>query len=211
MTARPAACPNCGAPVTFRFAQAVQVSCDYCRGVLVRDDLDLRLVGVESAIPEDASPIQLGTTGVWRGKPFTVVGRLAYRSARAAWSEWHLDLGGTSAWLSDAQLEYAVTRRIETPDGLAMDKLWAGRDRRIDGVDFGITAVYEAQYVGMAGDLPFTYQPSGPLAFVDLRGRTTPAFATVDGSEDPPLVFVGEFVAARDLRLTGLREFEGWS
>ena len=35
-------------------------------------------------------------------------------------------------------------------------------------------------------------------------------FATLDYSEDPPLVFLGEYVDFDSLKMTGLREFEGW-
>jgi len=36
------------------------------------------------------------------------------------------------------------------------------------------------------------------------------SFATLDFSEDSPLVFLGEYVEFEQLSLTGLREFDGW-
>jgi hypothetical protein len=36
-------------------------------------------------------------------------------------------------------------------------------------------------------------------------------FATIDYSEDPPLLFTGEAVEFDDLKLRSLREFEGWT
>ena len=41
---RRANCPQCGAPIQFRFAQAVQTVCSYCNSVLVRHDVDLCVV-----------------------------------------------------------------------------------------------------------------------------------------------------------------------
>ena len=69
-------CPACGAPIRFRFAQAVQKVCEYCRSVLVRHDVALDKVGEMASVPDNASPIQLGTEGVYRNKPFVVVGRI---------------------------------------------------------------------------------------------------------------------------------------
>ena len=36
-------CPSCGAPVKFRWSSAVQTVCPYCRSILVRHDVNLRL------------------------------------------------------------------------------------------------------------------------------------------------------------------------
>src|SRR3954470_20093812 len=69
-------CPACGAPVTLRFSSSVQTVCEYCRSILVRHDLDLNKVGEVADVREDASPILIGTEGVYRGKPFQVAGRI---------------------------------------------------------------------------------------------------------------------------------------
>ena len=97
------ACPSCGAPITFRWAQAVQTTCDFCKSVLVRTGLDLEKVGQQADFPATASPVQIGMTGRWGQRTFTVVGRLTYEWARGRWNEWYLRLGeGSGAWLSDA-------------------------------------------------------------------------------------------------------------
>ncbi len=110
MSGPESSCPSCGAPVRFRWSGAVQTVCTYCSSVLVRHDLDLEAVGKKSSPPPTTSPVQLGTRGRFRDRPFTVVGRIAYEYERGGWSEWHLVFGdGSSGWLSDAQAEYAVS------------------------------------------------------------------------------------------------------
>src|SRR3569832_470841 len=79
VTARTAACPNCGATIEFRWSGAVQTICPYCKAVLVRRDLDLEKVGMVSDLPPTASPIQLGTEGKFEGDAFVVVGRIVYQ------------------------------------------------------------------------------------------------------------------------------------
>src|SRR5271154_5425092 len=106
-------CPSCGAPVQFRWSSAVQTVCPFCRSVLVRDDLELKNVGQVADLPPDPSPIQLLTEGAYKNKKFQVTGRLVYEYEQGGWNEWHIVFSdGASAWLSDAQLQYAVSFQV---------------------------------------------------------------------------------------------------
>jgi hypothetical protein len=48
------------------------------------------------------------------------------------------------------------------------------------------------------------------MVFADLR-TTGGDFATIDYSEDPPLLFMGRAVDFDDLHFKNLRTFEGWT
>ncbi len=204
-------CPNCGAPVRFRWAQAVQTTCAYCRSVLVRHDLDLERVGLQADFPATGSPIQIGTEGRWRQRRFVVVGRITYAWARGRWNEWHCVLDdGTSAWLSDAQLEYAMTVQVD-PRGKMPElrNVLVGDRFYWYDVAYDVANIVEARYVGTEGELPFTTWDQRQCTFVDLQNAQG-GFATVDGTDDPPTLFIGEYLAFDDLALTQLRDFEGW-
>lgn len=206
-----AACPNCGAPVRFRWAQAVQTTCAYCRSVLVRHDLDLARVGEQADFPVTGSPIQLGTEGRWRQYSFVVVGRLTYQWARGRWNEWHCVLNtGASAWLSDAQLEYAMTMEADARGVLPpITEMRVGTLYFIEDVPYEVAGIVHARYVGTEGDLPFTTVDRRACAFVDLmnaEGR----FGAVDGSTTPATLYLGEYLTFDQLALRNLREFEGW-
>ena len=212
MTAREASCPSCGAAIQFLWSSAVQTTCPFCRSILVRHDVDLAKVGVVGDLPPDSSPIQRGVEGRWKGRAFTVVGRIIYEHERGTWNEWHLrfanaDEGG---WLSDAQLEYAISR-LSVFDGLPLEETRArvGQTMGHGGERFTVTTLTRAHYRGVEGELPFEYWDKRDVLFADLRSPTG-AFATVDYSESPPLLFVGEFVRFADLDLRNLRAFEGW-
>ncbi len=211
MTARQATCPSCGASVEFLWSAAVQTTCAYCHSILVRHDVNLARVGVVGDLPPDASPIQRGTEGRWKGRAFTVVGRIIYEHDRGTWNEWHLRFADDqSGWLSDAQLEYAVSR-LATLGGVAVDEAEAqvGRYIRHDGVKLVFTAVTRAQYRGVEGELPFEYWDKGEVTFADLASADG-GFATIDYSETPPLLFVGERVGFAELDLRNVRAFDGW-
>ncbi len=204
-------CPNCGATIEFRWAQAVQASCEYCHSILVRHDLDLAKVGTGTVVPLTPSPLQLGTEGRWHGHGFTVIGRLVYRWAGGGWSEWHCRFDDdTSAWLSDAQAEYVLTRHVTPQEPLpGYEELHTGIVFNHDRVRYRITSVTRAAYVGTEGELPFEYHDVADVPFADAR-TTDGGFATIDYSESPPLLFVGDAVELRQLELRNLREFEGW-
>lgn len=202
-------CPNCGAPVQFRFAQAVQTVCPYCQSVLVRHDVNLEDVGKKAVPLVDSSPIQLGTEGIVQNRPFVVVGRICYEYPAGRWNEWHLVFSdGSSGWLSDAQLDYAVSFLTRTSTAMPAYPN-PGEVLNINNVNYVITTVTKARYVSVEGDLPFTTWDREFCLFADLRTHNR-LFATIDYSENPPLVFTGVACKYDELKLKNVRNFEGW-
>lgn len=211
MSRRQGDCPNCGAPVTFLWSAAVQTTCEFCRSILVRHDLDLEKVGQVADLPPDVSPIQRLTEGVYGKQAFQVVGRILYSYEYGGWNEWHCVFqDGRSGWLSDAQANYAISFRVDPPARLpAKEAVTVGQRFDWQGSVYQVTSITRARYVGVEGDLPFEYWDKSEMHFVDLRTPDA-RFGTLDYSEDPPLLFLGESVSFDDLRLRNLRRFEGW-
>lgn len=208
---RTADCPSCGAPVQFAWSSAVQTACPYCRSILVRHDVDLEKVGIVADLPPDASPIQLFTEGVFDNRRFTVIGRIRYEWEQGGWNEWHILFSDQSTgWLSDAQAEYAVSFLAAAPGPLPrQDQIRPGQMLHISGVPFHVTHLTRVRYIGFEGELPFTTTDRSEFLTADLR-TSDARFATIDYSEAPPLLFAGRFVSFDELRLSNLREFEGW-
>ncbi|GIU73985.1 MAG: hypothetical protein KatS3mg004_1072 [Bryobacteraceae bacterium] len=208
---RTAECPSCGAPVQFAWSGAVQTACPYCHSILVRHDVNLEKVGITADLPPDASPIQLFTEGVFDNRRFTVIGRIRYEWEQGGWNEWHLLFQDqTSGWLSDAQAEYAISFLVAPPAPLPPpDQLAPGQLLQISGAPFYVTHLTRVRYVGFEGELPFTTADRSEFLTADLRTFDA-RFATIDYSEQPPLLFAGRFVEFDELRLANLREFEGW-
>jgi Domain of unknown function (DUF4178) len=204
-------CPNCGAPIQFRWSSAVQTVCDSCRSVVVRHDVDLDAIGEVSDLPQDSSPVQLGTEGRFEDRPFTVVGRIVYEYADGGWNEWHLAFAdGSSGWLSDAQSEYAVSalvapvQPLPTPERVRVGYEYTWRGRTLQ-----VTTLTRARYAGVEGELPFEYWGKGEVLFADLRGHDD-TFATIDYSDTEPLLFAGRLLEYEALELRNVRAFDGW-
>ncbi len=208
-SAKAANCPQCGAPVTFRWSQAVQTTCPYCNSILVRTDVDLKKVGQVSDYPLDASPIQIGTEGIYENKAFVVIGRIAYDWADGSWNEWHIVYNtGENGWLSDAQLEFAVTKQIPWAPSLNQ-QLSPGTIVEVQSQQYTVSTVTLANYRAVEGELPFEFWDKTVCRFIDLRGYDG-GFLTVDFTEEPALLYAGRMVSFEALRLKNVRLFEGW-
>jgi len=210
MASPSARCPNCGAPIVFRWSSSVQTVCDHCRSVVVRTDVDLQKVGVVADLPLDGSPIQLATEGQYGDKPFVVAGRIMYQYEQGTWNEWHIVLaGGTDGWLSDAQNELAVSFRVDIPNLPAANAAPLGHSFKWNGVDFTVVSRTLAHYAGVEGELPFQYWDKTDVMFIDLRSDRLD-FATLDYSDDTPALYIGKAMEFDALRLRNVRAFEGW-
>jgi hypothetical protein len=204
-------CPNCGAKIVFRWSSSVQTTCDYCRSILVRTDVDLQKVGQVADLPPDSSPVQIGTEGSYNHKAFTAIGRIIYEYEQGSWNEWHLMMNdGSSGWLSDAQDEYAVSFPAPGRKLPEVAQCLVGERFVWDNVGYTVSTTTKAHYRGVQGELPFQYWDKEDVVFVDLRSQTG-RFATIDYSDEKPALYLGEMVEFESLALKNLRSFEGWS
>ena len=210
MTERTSNCPNCGASITFRWSSSVQTVCAYCKSVLVRTDVDLKKVGQVADLPPDASPLQITTEGKYGNRPFLVAGRIIYAYDQGNWNEWHIVFSdGGDGWLSDAQDEYAISFRKDIVDLPYQREAWLGSTFKWDGISFAVTSRTAAHYAGVEGELPFEYWDKTEVIFIDLRSSGGD-FATLDYSDQQPVLYIGKAVEFDDLHLNNLRKFEGW-
>jgi hypothetical protein len=209
MTQPSATCPNCGAKIIFRWSASVQTVCEYCESILVRTDIDLQKVGKVADLPPTSSPIQIGTEGTYGLHSFIAIGRIIYEYDQGNWNEWHLMMNNsTSGWLSDAQDDYAVT--FAAPGHKLPDQCRIGQRYTWDKQTYTVSTITKAHYRGVEGELPFQYWDKSEVVFIDLMSYTGKV-ATIDYSDDDPMLYLGEGVEFENLKLKNLRSFEGWS
>ena len=201
-----ASCPSCGAPVEFKSASSVFAVCGYCQSTLVRHDQNLEDIGKMAALVEDRSPLQLGSEGSYKGVHFALIGRIQIKYSQGIWNEWHLLFDDMrTGWLSEAGGEYVLTfmRQVDEPlpefSGLRI-----GQRLQVASQVWTVSNLESAECVAGQGELPFKVGAGYPVAAADLRNERH--FATLDYSETPPLLFVGEAVEFKSLRLNNLRE-----
>ena len=204
-------CPSCGAPVVFQSAASILAVCEYCKSTLVRHDVNLENVGKMAELQADGSPLRLRTEGRYQRVPFTVVGRIQLRYQQGLWNEWHLFFADQrSGWLGESMGTYAVSFLTEVQEKIPrFEELHPGQQVVLKGQSYEVTSREEAFCVGGEGELPFQIGPGYTAPTADLTGSGN-GFATLDYSEEKPLVFMGEYVEFEELHLSGLRELNGW-
>ncbi len=200
-----ASCPACGAPIQFNIGSSVVRVCEYCNSVVARGDRKLEDLGKVADLVETGSPLELGLHGVYRGVPFELTGRAQLgHEAGGVWDEWYAAFqDGRWGWLAEAQGRFYLTFQGTVPQQALIepfDTLELGEPVRALplGVPLVVAEKGTARQLGAKGEIPYKVTPGEQYDYADLSGPRG-EFATLDYSEQPPLVFIG-----RELRLAEL-------
>jgi len=205
-------CPSCGAAVTVKNAASLYVVCSYCSTTSVRKDMNLDEIGKAAALIEDGSPVMIHTQGRYKGRNFEVIGRIQLQFDAGFWNEWHLDWGGKSAWLGETNGIYAFTERAELKEeekNIKFEDFLLGKYVRLQGKPFYAKDIQDGICVSGEGELPFAFQSAYRAPVIDLVDKEN-SFATLDFSEEEPILFLGNFCEFKDLELKNLRDIYEW-
>jgi hypothetical protein len=181
--------------------------CEFCRTGVLRDAGSVRDLGKIADVLEDYSPIQLGTSGTWGGRPFTVIGRLQLRYDAGFWNEWYLLFDdGATGWLGDASGQYTITSLLDERSRLpAFDQLAPGQRYVVAGQAWIAADVRTARCTGGQGELPFKVGDGWEARVADLRAGGK--FVTLDYSDgEAPAVYSGAAVTLDALKPQLLRD-----
>jgi hypothetical protein len=188
--------------------------------MVVCHDVDVESIGTMAVLPEDMSPLQLGTEGVYQGIRFSLVGRMKIGWDAGSWNEWFfVSEDNRKGWLAEAQGTFAVSFEEETfepeVDDFANTALLNPAKIEIDTVlslpevDYALMDIKDATCLGSEGELPFP-APKGRQTvtydFLSPAGR----FACLEIDGEKKRFFTGMYVSWDELKLTYIRELEGW-
>ncbi|CAN5437776.1 hypothetical protein BH11MYX1_BH11MYX1_07330 [soil metagenome] len=200
-------CPNCGAPIEFRYDDSFVRVCGNCNFAVQRTDRGVESLGKVADLTPIESPLRLFAEGHYGTTSFLLVGMAQIKhEAGGIWQEWYAKLdGGQWGWLAEAQGRYYLTFEVPwlaAPSAVSVGEklevpLPAGRKIMTVG------ETTEATYASAKGELPFRLVPNETFHYADLSDGEG-AFATLDfGDDGPPRLYVGSQVELADLRLSG--------
>ena len=199
-------CPGCGAPVAFRSHASVLAVCEFCSTSVLKDADAVKDLGKMSAVLEDYSPIQIGTSGSIGGRSFDVIGRLQLRYEAGMWNEWFVMFADSSTgWLGDSSGLFTFTTACEAPSGLpAFAALRVGQSLQFEGKSYSAAEIRTGECIGGQGELPFKVGQGYTIDVADFRGGNQ--FLTLDYSDDAVKAYRGQAVTLEQLQCQLLRD-----
>ncbi len=200
-------CPSCGAEVKFRSHASVMAVCEYCSTSVLKDAGAVKDLGKMSAVLEDYSPIQIGTSGTIGGRTFNVVGRIQLKYSAGMWNEWYLLFDDAStAWLGDSSGMYVITAERKVEGALPeFGEIVPGRNYTIGEQRLTASEVRRADCIGGQGELPFKVGDGYQAQVADFRRGSE--FITLDYSDAPrPVVYTGIAVTLEAMQCQLLRD-----
>jgi uncharacterized protein DUF4178 len=161
----------------------------------------LRLPLARPSVPARMTKLRLGARGRHHGVTFVVRGRLTLRhTSGSTWSEWYASFAdGRGGWIAPAGGRVLVTFEATMPPfrGLKVGKPpWPAYEVEEKG---------RARYESAEGVLPFAPPFGETYAYADLLAPDG-SFATLDYSEDPPRLFIGEATTLLALQIEPRRK-----
>jgi hypothetical protein len=210
-------CPNCGAAIRFRSADLPVKVCEYCRSAIVRKGEQLQAMGKIAEVPEDVSPLQIGSRGMDGGAAFELIGRVRWRWSGGGWNEWlALFADGSTAWIGEAMGRFMVLRAVTAGQSNALmrqvredKKVTIGTSSTIAGTDYVVTDVKQAECAGSEGELPFSAPLGLTIRSIDLMARDG-SCASIQKDRGDVAAWAGRYASLAELGATNLRSFEGW-
>jgi hypothetical protein len=161
----------------------------------------LRLPWARPSVPTGMTKLRLGAKGRHRGVAFVVRGRLTLRhTSGSTWSEWYASFAdGRGGWIAPAGGHVLVTFEASLPP---FRRLVAGRS---PWPAYVVEEKGRARYESAEGVLPFSPPFGETYAYADLLAPDG-SFATIDYSEKPPRLFIGEATTLLALQIEPRRK-----
>ena len=201
------ACPSCGAPVKFKSAASVMAVCEFCKTTLLKDARSVSNLGKMSEVLEDYSPLQIGTSGQFAQRSFSLIGRIQLQYSAGFWNEWYaLFDDGATGWLSDASGQFTMTQAKQSAATLPLfEKLVPGHTLSVSGTTYATSDVRTAQCTAGQGELPFKVGQGWQARVADFRAGDR--FLSLDYSDGADArVFAGQAVDLAALKPQLLRD-----
>ncbi len=214
MSVLKANCPSCGAPIEFQKGSTIVLICPFCRSAIARTDRALEDLGKVAEIMDSESPLKIGLKGIWNEHKFELTGRAQLRHELGGfWDEWYATFSnGWVGWLAEAQGKFYLTFFQPIPEEKTIPgfyNLQLGQTvAEIPGqTPLMVTEKGTATAVAAVGEIPYRLTPNEKSDYADLSGKGD-AFGTIDYSENPPWVFVGQQVSLADIGLADAKPAE---
>jgi hypothetical protein len=178
--------------------------------MVVRSDVSVEAIGTMASLPDDISPLWIGTSLIIDDSAYVVLGRIRMYWPDGAWNEWFVDDGERPAWLVEAQGFFSIAFPRPMPS-ILVGAPWPvlGATIDLEGTPYRVSDLKEATCRGSEGELPFAAPSGRVVRYADLNSPSG-GFASLEDSDEGRRFFSGVNVHFDDLCFSHLRPVEGW-
>lgn len=206
-------CPACATAARIRGTESFLYVCFQC-GTPVVNELNFPIT--QSAMPDDWSIIQLGTSGVYKDQSFEVIGKIRLQlrqEYKNYWCLWY-DQGQKYGWLAESFGKYAVCEPVvfnldEMGD---IHSIKAGDKFDLYGKSTVVVDYVDpCEWISISGEIAHWKDVS--KRFISVQAQNDEgiiAFFNLDSVGHRVNFIVGETTALSALSLKAIREWNEW-
>lgn len=203
-------CNACHGEIIPKNRFSVLIECPYCHTTYRKSESLYTQTGEVASLPPDMSFIQIGTTGQYEGKFFTVIGRIKVAWVDGNWSEWLLMFDdNTLGWLGDFLGRFSVSFPEKLEHDINIADLTTDQVIDLFPIPMTVKDIKSITYVGFEGELPFERQEGKTAISIDLASEGE-GCAFMDNFDNNNNLYVGKWVNADELNLSNIRLLDGW-
>lgn len=162
-------CQTCGAPITIENQFIRAVTCQFCgSSYLISGDEGLEARGQGVKLADYPSRLNVGQTGVIRGRNFSVLGRVRYSYPEGFWEEWQIawEDGQPPAWLEEDEGYWTIYKRERVRSQIpAHDTVRVGGTIQVNNMTVFVTEKRHGKMVGHEGQFSAVMPITGDFGY----------------------------------------------
>jgi hypothetical protein len=201
-------------PLKFRTNFAVCIVCPKCLSVVKKDNSSVLHSLSDNKIPEDMSPLMIGTTGKWADKSFEIVGRIKYVSGSRYTNQWVLAWAdGSVGWLGEGYGFYSMLKKdslAKIPASFIQVKKAGQSFKSLENIVFYVDNIVSNNTFYCEGELPEEVLFSKEFISIESTNSKLEV-ALIDVYSKTEIHFYsGKIVDFQSMHFTNLRDLNGW-
>ncbi|AUN96902.1 DUF4178 domain-containing protein [Bacteriovorax stolpii] len=204
-------CPSCGADIDFKCYFSMCNTCSSCKSVVVKHGVNLETYGKTSEFPPDLSPLQIGTTGIYKNDHFEIIGRQRVHYDRGFWDEWFVAFeNGADGWIAHAQGFYMFS--VEAKHVLSpplREDVQVNKMVSVNQVFYTVDDIKRVTHSLSSGELPMFNTKETKRTSVDLSNNQN-KFLNLEYYDGLTKIFQGEYCDFKTFKFQNLKELDGW-
>lgn len=221
LVGQPFECSNCRKQLVFKTEKSNCLICSGCQTINYRLALPEKAGPVAEKVKEDMSILRVGSTGVYGGKKFEVIGRIQYFFQDGYRNHWNLIFSNNeSAWLGDWAGNYSIFQEINGRYTDRFRQAAPGKKIELLKIDYEVEKLDEHRLTFAEGEFPdhnleeknfitiHLTHPTGAMALANIYDKKKADSAGV--FTNVLETYSGNYVELSALNLQNLRLHDEW-